>query len=236
MAIGVGSVSSGSHLSTTSLGFETTQTVVTAGHRDWQLTALANRGQFDDPSGHHEAAGVPPASWSLFGLVWPSAISLANQLHERIDMLDGLSVLELGCGLALPSLVLASNQVNVVASDMHPLAANFLAQNCRSNHVAGIPFRPCLWPSPISDRDGPSDPPYPSHTFDWIVGSDLLYETGQPEHLLSQIKLSAHEQTHMMITDPGRGELGRFERGMSTLGFSPASGNDNGIRWRIFTR
>ncbi|MEM7364977.1 MAG: methyltransferase domain-containing protein [Pseudomonadota bacterium] len=231
MAIEAVSESSGSHLADQAQAFKTHEIFVTAGRRDWQLTALVDRQQYDDPVGDHAAAGVPPASWSLFGVMWPSAVTLANLLDAQRDHLQDSSVLELGCGLALPSLVLASNNVNVVASDMHPLAANFLEQNCRNNHVPNIPFKQCHWPSPIQDSSFAGRARY-----DWIIGSDLLYESGQPERLISQIKLSAEDQTKVMITDPGRGQLAQFERAMGHLGFSAETGNDDHIRWRRFSR
>src|SRR5688500_8682711 len=55
-----------------------------------------------------------------FGTVWPSARALAQVLALRGESLRGASVLELGCGLALPSLLAAKLGAEVVASDGHP--------------------------------------------------------------------------------------------------------------------
>lgn len=168
----------------------------------------------------------------MFGTMWPSSIVLADQLLDYLDELRESNVVELGCGLAVPSLVLAANRVQVVASDMHPLAATFLARNCENNQVPGIPFVQCLWPATIPDPTRNKV----AASFDWIVGSDLLYESGQPEYLLAQIELCAHDETRVMITDPGRGQLAKFERSMTNLGFTSAAGSDNNVRWRLFSR
>ena len=122
-------------------GFATHGIEATAGGRDWSLTALVDRQQYHDPAGDDEAAGVPPAAWLLFGVMWPSSVLLADLMTDRIEALSSshASVLELGCGLAVPSLTLAARNINVTASDMHPLAARFLHENCLANGVSQVP-------------------------------------------------------------------------------------------------
>ncbi|PDH40525.1 MAG: hypothetical protein CNE99_03515 [OM182 bacterium MED-G24] len=75
------------------------QTVVVGGEF-FQIRVLKNRTQYHDPDGSHEAAGVAPASWPMFGALWPAGLILA-ELMTRSE-LHNLRILELGCGLALP--------------------------------------------------------------------------------------------------------------------------------------
>lgn len=66
--------------------------------------------------------------------LWPSAPVLAQRLAERDD-LHGLRILELGCGLALPSLFAASRGAGVVATDWAPDALELLHANAARNGV-----------------------------------------------------------------------------------------------------
>ena len=61
----------------------------------------------------------------------------ADLLGAKSDDLQDSCLLELGFGLALTSLVLAS--------DMHTLAANFLEHNCQNIPVSRITLIQCHW-------------------------------------------------------------------------------------------
>lgn len=66
---------------------------------DFQIRSLKDRQQFDDPDGIAEDMGISSSQWSLFGIVWPSALALTNTM-VHFDT-DGKRVLEIGCGLAI---------------------------------------------------------------------------------------------------------------------------------------
>ena len=55
--------------------------------------------------------------------------------------IGGRRILEVGCGLALPSLVLAGRGADITATDYHPLAGEFLERNARENGVPAISFK-----------------------------------------------------------------------------------------------
>src|SRR4051812_5576848 len=65
-----------------------------------------------------------------FGRIWPSARALAEELAELgSDTFSGETALELGCGLALPSLTLARLGAQVTATDSHPAVEEFFRRN-----------------------------------------------------------------------------------------------------------
>lgn len=189
-----------------SLDIQLTEQCVDAAGRTWRLETLADRQQFDDPEGRFEALGISPATWSLFGVVWPAGILLADYLADY-DV-SGLRILETGCGLGLASMVLAARGADVVASDIHPLAGEFLARNTRRNHIPEIPFEVMDW------RNRHDVKP-----FDLIVGSDLLYERGQPELLADFVVAHISRTGVVVLADPGRGQSTRFNRLMRDRGF-----------------
>jgi predicted nicotinamide N-methyase len=81
---------------------------------------------------HEEGgAGRPVPYWAR---PWPSGQTLAAHLRER--PVAG-RVLELGCGLALPSVVAARAGAEVLATDGHTDAVAFAAHVLAINEVAG---------------------------------------------------------------------------------------------------
>ena len=74
--------------------------------------------------------------WSpMFGVIWGACRAL-NQRLSTVD-LQGARVLELGCGLALPSMVAARQGATVTATDQHPETERFLAENLVRNEIRG---------------------------------------------------------------------------------------------------
>ena len=177
------------------------------GGRTYRVQALKDLQQFDDPGHVAEDAGISSAQWSLFGQPWPSGCVLAAEM--AVHEIAGKRILELGCGLALASLVLAGRGADITASDYHALAGDFLATNCRVNGMQPVPFLCLDWTRPDPDAG----------RFDLLVGSDILYERWHVEQLAGVIERLAQPRAEVVITDPGRGNTNRFERALETLGF-----------------
>ena len=85
-------------------GYLTKTETLVVGGADILIRSLLDRQQFSDPEGIAERLGISSASWPLFGMVWPSALVLAAHLQDI--PLGTRQVLEVGCGLALTSLVI----------------------------------------------------------------------------------------------------------------------------------
>ncbi len=183
------------------------QRVAVKGGDDLEIRSLLNRQQYSDPYGAAAAAGISPANWSHFGQVWPSARKLADVM-QRVA-LDGRRVLELGCGLALASLVVHRRHGDVTASDCHPLAGAFLTANLLLNQMPLLRYCTGDW--------GASNPELGE--FDLIIGSDVLYERNQPAALAGFIEMHAARRAEIIIVDPNRGNRPAFHRYMAGLGF-----------------
>lgn len=177
------------------------------GGADLRIRSLSDRLQFFDP--HDEALnlGISSAAWPLFGLLWPSARVLADALQSH-DLRD-MRILEIGCGLALPSLVAHRRLADVTASDRHPLTETFLLENLRLNGLPPMRYRAGDW----------SDPDRALGKFDLIIGSDVLYERDQPAQLLDFIDAHGQPGVQVMLVDPDRGNRNAFSKAMTTLGF-----------------
>jgi predicted nicotinamide N-methyase len=189
-------------------GYHVKLETVTGSGDDLTLRSLLDRVQYHDPQGDAERAGIPPASWPLFGLLWPSGQVLAGVMASYA--IDGKRVLELGCGLGLASMVVHRRGGDVTATDCHPLAALFLSENLELNGLPVMKYSPAHWgrANPLLGR------------FDVIIGSDVLYDRAQPEALSQFIDRHSQPQVEVLIVDPGRGNQSSFSRKMGVLGYS----------------
>ncbi|MES2625035.1 MAG: methyltransferase domain-containing protein [Pseudomonadota bacterium] len=174
----------------------------------YPLRTLQDRQQFHDKNEQAAAIGISSATWSLFGVVWPSSRILATHV-SGID-LSGKRVLEIGCGIALSSIVLHRLGVDITASDYHPLAREFLDRNVLDNLLPPIKFQNGNWEidNPLLAR------------FDVIIGSDVLYQPAHPAHVSDFIERHCLPTANVIIVDPDRGNRARFTKAMLSLGFS----------------
>jgi len=178
------------------------------GGLDYRIRSLLDKQQYSDPDGSAERAGITSAIWPLFGQIWPSSRILADAMQTF--SIEGKRILEIGCGLALASLVMQRRGADITASDCHPLAAAFLVENLLLNHLAAIPFQTGNW----SDADPALG------KFDLIIGSDVLYERSQPDILSRFIDRHSNPEVEVIIVDPDRGNRAKFNRDMADLGYA----------------
>lgn len=189
-------------------GYETRKLDVQVGKFQCTIRALSDHMQYSDDSGKAEQAGICSASWSLFGQLWPASQVLAKAV-KHIDI-DNRRILELGCGLGLPSLVLQSRGADITASDHHPLSESFLDYNAALNALAAIPYLDLPW----------TEETLGTGQFDLIVGSDILYERNHAGMLAELIQQLAAPKAKVLITCPGRGYGNQFTRLLEGFGFT----------------
>lgn len=228
-------------------GYQTKQEdIPIAGAADLVIRSLLDRQQFSDPLGVAAALGINSSHWPLFGLLWPSGAQLAARMAARL-LRPGERILEIGCGLALASLVGHRRGADVTASDRHPLAARFLAANLRLNDLPPMRYRHGDWALPTDTQvDGAAAGgaatggaatgggavalPGLLHggqqraavhgRYDLIIGSDVLYDRDASLALAGFIARHAADAAEVWIVDPDRGNRPGFTRRMAAAGFS----------------
>ena len=188
-------------------GYTTREFTVPVGGHDYRIRGLSDKQQFADPSGAAERAGISSSLWSLFGQAWPAGRVLAEAM-STFDV-AGKRILELGCGLGLSSLVLQRRGADIVASDHHPLAEEFLAHNAALNDLPAVAYHDLPWATPDAGLG----------RFDLIIGSDILYERDHAAQLAALILRHALADAAVLITDPGRGNSGPFTRALAAQGY-----------------
>jgi predicted nicotinamide N-methyase len=144
-----------------------------------------------------DGAEIPddgPVEWAplapYWSILWRSGVALARELSR--GRLDGLRVVELGCGLAVPSLAAARAGATVLATDGDQVALELAERNARANGLR-IETAVLEWDSP--------DPLLERGPFDLVLAADVLYERPSVAALLSLLPRLAPEA---WIADPGR--------------------------------
>jgi len=144
-----------------------------------------------------ESAELPDAGaveWApiapYWSVLWRSGVALARELEGVA--LRGLRVVELGCGLAVPSIAAARGGAAVLATDACADALTLAARNAHVNDVR-IETATVDWAEPDElVRRAP---------FDLVLAADLLYERASIPLLLSLLPRLAPEA---WLADPGR--------------------------------
>lgn len=136
-----------------------------------------------------------------FGTLWPAGKILANKIADDIESGEfgafhpkTARILEIGCGLALPSLLLAKAGWSVNATDLHPDVATFLSRNKELNGTAGPEYLHSDWRVESAA----------TQTWDLIIASDVLYDKTQPATLLRFLMKALAPNGRALIADPGR--------------------------------
>lgn len=136
----------------------------------------------------HQVEWAPLAPyWSV---LWRSGVALAREL-DRED-LTGLRVVELGCGLAIPSIAAARGGAEVIATDGDIDALALVRRNAEENSVQ-LETAAVDWADPNElVKRGP---------FDIVLASDVLYERPGVAMLLNLLPRLAPVA---WVADPGR--------------------------------
>jgi SAM-dependent methyltransferase len=146
--------------------------------------------------------------------LWPSGVALARRVAVR--SLRGARVLELGCGLGLPSLAAALAGGRVLATDWSSQAIELLEDNAERNG-AMLETARVDWarPAAIVERA----------PWDLVLAADVLYERRNVAPLLDLLprlvdasdsgdEASGRGRGEVWLADPGRAPAGDLLRGL----------------------
>ena len=100
-----------------------------------------------------------------WAVIWPSAIALARCISKRD--LSGKRVIELGCGVGLPSVLALNRGAEVTATDHYTVALEFARHNAKANTGRELETAHLDWHSPTGNGLG---------KFDLVLAADVLYE------------------------------------------------------------
>jgi predicted nicotinamide N-methyase len=150
-----------------------------------------------------ESAALPddgPVEWApvvpYWSVLWRSGVALARELDGTA--LKGRRVVELGCGLGIPSIAAARAGAHVLATDAKAEALALIERNARANDVHIETAMVDWWqPDELVGRA----------PFDLVLAADVLYQRVYVAMLLAFLSRLAPE---VWLADPGRPAAGAF--------------------------
>lgn len=144
--------------------------------------------------------------------IWPSALALARHLAE--ESLSGKRIIELGCGVGLPTVVALDRGAEVLATDHYEIALDFASYNARA-YTDDDPQTMLLdWHAPPDGRFG---------RFDLVVAADVLYERRNIPSLVALIPTLLAPEGEVLLADPRRRDAPVFLEEMASRGFRHAA-------------
>jgi predicted nicotinamide N-methyase len=145
--------------------------------------------------------------------LWPSAVALARYVAE--ENLEGRRVVELGCGVGLPSVVAISRGAAVTAADHYAGALDFARYNAWVNLADQEPETRLLdWHAPETEGLEP---------FDLVLAADVLYESRNVPALDALIPTLLSPGGGALIADPRRKNTPVFLERMREKGFESST-------------
>jgi predicted nicotinamide N-methyase len=177
-----------------------TQTVALAGG-ELRLEQPAESAELPD-DGAVEWAPLAPY-WSV---LWRSGVALAHEADG--SELAGLRVVELGCGLAAPSIVAARRGAAALATDSDAEALELVERNARENGVH-VETATTDWSQP--------EELLARAPFDLVLAADVLYERANVALLLSLLPRLGPKA---WLADPGRPAAEAFLEHAATRGWA----------------
>jgi len=136
--------------------------------------------------------------------LWPSARGLTRHLLDRPPR--ERRILELGSGVALPSLALRHLGADPLATDYYDDALRFAEVNAARNGLA--PLRTLL----LDWRHPP-----PGERWDLVVAADVVYEQRNAEALAALLPVVLADGGRMLLADPGRVYFAEFRDRMEEM-------------------
>jgi predicted nicotinamide N-methyase len=136
--------------------------------------------------------------------------------HLSILDLAGLRVVELGCGVGLPSAVALERGARVLATDHYDAALEFARHNARTNTGREPETAHLDWHSPVEEsvrRSGLGE------RFDLVIAADVLYEPRHAPALARLIPALLESNGEVQISDPRRKDTPIFLEQMESRGF-----------------
>ena len=165
--------------------------------------------------------------------LWPSARGLTRHLLDRPP--TARRILELGAGVALPSLTLRNLGADPLVTDYYADALRFADANAARNGLA--PLRTAL----LDWRDPPA-----GDQWDLVVAADVVYEQRNGEALAELLPKILADGGQMLLADPGRVYFGEFRDRMEEMDWAveeldvrtetsdPVTGATSTVRiWRV---
>jgi len=135
----------------------------------------------------------PASPFPYWAKVWPSAIALVKVLQKHPSLIRDKTVLELGAGIGLPSLLMANEAKTIQVSDYDSEAVELFRKNIAHLQLHNVQALQMDW----NDLPENIDP-------EVIILSDVNYDPKQFESLTKLIEKFIHMGCTIILSTPQR--------------------------------
>ena len=167
--------------------FDLVSTSVALGERSFVVQHPRDVDELLDEAAFNRDGRIP-----YWAQIWPAARVLAEQLLAQRG--EGLSLLDLGCGVGLTSIAAVASGYQVLATDYYDDALEFVQLNALANELPLPATRLLDW------RDWPVE----LGRFDRVVAADVLYEPTMTPLIVQGLARSLAQDGEAWVTDPQR--------------------------------
>jgi predicted nicotinamide N-methyase len=175
-------------------GDEITEVVVLGADRELVVRRPADADALIDERAFADDEFLP-----YWAELWPSGVGLARAIADRAW--GGAPVVELGCGLGLPSVTAALGGARVLATDWSADALRAV-QRAAADNDATVDTLRVDWAAP--------DELVARGPFRAVLAADVLYEARNIEPLLALIPRLLGPGGELWLADPGRASADAF--------------------------
>src|SRR5262249_49359905 len=157
--------------------------------------------------------------------LWPASRMLARAVL-REPWTDGLTALEIGCGVGLPGIAALARGLKVVFSDCDLTALRFAGENAKLNGFTNYELRPIDWRFPPTDFKATV-----------ILASDLVYERRHVDPMVGLIATVLAADGFCLLTDQDRPHAPYLREALTASGLTFTSqmmraGEPGGSRYK----
>ena len=135
----------------------------------------------------------PTTPFPYWAKVWPSSIALHNVLQKHPSLIRDKTVLELGAGIGLPSLMMAGITNSIQISDYNLEAVELLRKNIAHLQLQNVQALQMDW-NDLPENINP----------EVIILSDVNYDPTQFETLTKLIEKFIHQGCTIILSTPQR--------------------------------
>jgi predicted nicotinamide N-methyase len=135
----------------------------------------------------------PATTFPYWAKIWPSANALVKVLQKHPSLIRDKTVLELGAGIGLPSLLMADITKSITISDYDSEAVELLRKNITHLQLQNVQALQMDW----NDLPENIDP-------EVIILSDVNYDPAQFETLTKLIEKFIHHGCAIILSTPQR--------------------------------
>ena len=148
----------------------------------------------------------PATPFPYWAKVWPSAIALHNVLQKHPSLIRDKTVLELGAGIGLPSLLMANEANAIQVSDYNSEAVELLQKNITHLQLQNVQALQMDWNNLPENIDP-----------EVVILSDVNYDPTQFETLTKLIEKFIHQDCTIILSTPQRIMASPFVLALSTF-------------------